>query len=307
MGYLLLAIIATGFMVMASRDKWLNGQKVDSEALASLIFRYGLTFFLLAIVAVVGTRGVVVVPPGHRGIIFNKISGIRQQALGEGFNLVIPLIEYVTLMDVRVQKEAYDASAASKDLQTIHTKVALNFHPGPESAPRIFQEVGLGYSERIIHPAVQEAVKATTARFTAEELIARREDVKKLIRELVEDQIKPFNVRVDELYITDFDFSRQFAEAIEFKQIAEQQALKAKRDLDRIRIEAEQKVATARAEAEALKMQKDAITAQLIQLRQVEMQKLAIEKWDGRMPSVMMGGTATPLLDLSTLTNSRPK
>ncbi|MBI4678925.1 MAG: prohibitin family protein [Elusimicrobia bacterium] len=270
-----------------------------------MIFKYGFTFLILAVLALIGTRGVVVVPPGHRGIIFNKISGIRQAALAEGFNVVIPVIEYVTLMDVRVQKDTYEASAASKDMQTVHTKVALNFHPAPESAPRIFQEVGLGYSERIIHPAVQEAVKATTARFTAEELITRREDVKKLIRELVEHQIKSFNIKVDELYITDFDFSKQFAEAIEMKQIAEQQALKAKRDLDRIRIEAEQKVASARAEAEALKMQKEAISAQLIQLRQVEMQKLAIEKWDGKMPEVMMsgqGGGATPLLNLNALT-----
>ncbi|MBI5884334.1 MAG: prohibitin family protein [Elusimicrobia bacterium] len=269
-----------------------------------MTFRYGFTFLILAVLAIIGTQGVVIVPPGHRGIIFNKISGVRQQALQEGFNVVLPVVEYVTLMDVRVQKDTYEASAASKDMQTVHTKVALNFHPMPESAPRVFQEVGLSFSERIIHPAVQEAVKATTARFTAEELITRREEVKKVIRELVEHQIKSYNIKVDELYITDFDFSKQFAEAIESKQIAEQQALKAKRDLDRIRIEAEQKVATARAEAESLKMQKEAITGQLIELRKVEVQRSAIEKWDGRMPSVMMSGQggATPLLNLNALT-----
>jgi regulator of protease activity HflC (stomatin/prohibitin superfamily) len=154
-------------------------------------------------------------------------------------------------------------------------------------------------------PAVQEAVKATTARFTAEELITHREEVKKIIQEIVDKYVAKVNIKVEELYITDFDFSRQFAEAIESKQIAEQTALKAKRDLDRIKIEAEQKIATARAEAESLRMQKEAITPQLIQLRQVDAQKLAIEKWDGHMPNVMMGGGATPLLNLNALAPGR--
>ncbi len=305
MGFLILVVMATALMVMMSKDKWMSGNKIDSEALSSLVVKYAIGFLVLAVVAMVFRGGLIVVPAGHRGIVFNKMSGIRQQALGEGFNLIIPVIEQVAYMDVRIQKDSYDSSAASKDMQVVHTKVALNYHPMPEAAPKIFQEVGVGYSERVIHPAVQEAVKATTARFTAEELITRREDVKKLIRELVEHQIKDRHIKVDELYITDFDFSRQFAEAIESKQIAEQQALKAKRDLDRIKIEAEQKVASAKAEAEGLRMQKEAITPQLIQLRQVETQKLAIDKWNGVMPSVMMTGPGggTPLLDLGALSN----
>mgnify|MGYP001580664625 CR=1 FL=1 len=302
MGYIIIAVIATAVMVLMSKETWMSGNKVDSDAVSNLIFKYGTLFVFLGILAAIGGQAVIVVPAGHRGIVFNKVSGIRQQPLGEGFNFVIPVIEQVSYMDIRVQKDTFDASAASKDLQVVHTKVALNYHPKADSVARIVQELGINYSERIIHPAVQEAVKATTARFTAEELITRREDVKKLIKEMVDLQTKNRGINVEELYITDFDFSRQFAEAIEMKQIAEQSALKAKRDLDRIKIEAEQKIATARAEAESLKMQREAITPGLIQLRQVETQKLAIEKWDGHMPSVMMGGGATPLLDLGALT-----
>jgi len=308
MSILSLAVLVIVALVLLNRSSWWDERHgVNQNALTGLVARYGFVVIVLAVLFGVGTRAVIIIPAGHRGVVFNTVSGIRAVPMGEGINFAIPVVEQVALMDIRVQKDTYDASAASKDMQIIHTKVAMNFHPTPESVPKIFQSVGMSYSERVIQPAVQEAVKATTARFTAEELITRREDVKHLIKELVEKQVTQFGLIIDELYITDFDFSRQFAEAIEMKQIAEQQALKAKRDLDRIKIEADQKIATSRAEAEALKMQRDAITPGLIQLRQVETQKLAIEKWDGKMPSVMMGqGGATPLLDLSGM-SARPR
>ncbi|MBI5201731.1 MAG: prohibitin family protein [Elusimicrobia bacterium] len=288
---------------MLRKDEWSGGKTIDADALRSIVLKFGVLFLVIGAIVGVAVRSVVIVPAGHRGVVFNTISGVRAVPLGEGINFVLPIVEQVTFMDIRVQKDTYDASAASKDMQVVHTKVALNFHPSPDSIPKIYQGVGIDFSERLIHPAVQEAVKATTARFTAEELIARREEVKTEIKTLVEKQVHPYGILVDEVYITDFDFSHAFAESIETKQIAEQQALKAKRDLDRIKIEADQKIASARAEAESLRMQKEAITPQLIELRKVEMQKLAIDKWDGKLPTIMMSGQggATPLLDLRNL------
>ncbi len=303
--FLFVAILITGLVVLSKRSEWWDGRAVNSQVLSGIIVKLGGTAVVLAVAAGIVAGSVVIVPPGHRGVIFNRVSGIKPVALNEGLNFVMPVLETAIVMDVRVQKDSYDATAASKDLQTVHTKVALNYRPVPEMTPKLYSEVGWDYSDRVIAPAVQEAVKATTARFTAEELITHREEVKKIIQEAVEKYVSKVNIRVEELYITDFDFSRQFAEAIESKQIAEQTALKAKRDLDRIKIEADQKIATARAEAESLRMQKEAITPQLIQLRQVDAQKLAIEKWDGRMPTVMMGGGSTPLLDLSSLTRGK--
>ena len=106
------------------------------------------------------------------------------------------------------------------------------------------------------------------------------------------------NVNLLETYITNFDFSPEFARAIESKQVAEQRALQARRDLDRIKIEAEQAIATSRAQAEALRMQRENVTLPLIELRKVEVQKLAIEKWNGVLPVTMMGGTM-PFIDMS--------
>jgi regulator of protease activity HflC (stomatin/prohibitin superfamily) len=157
----------------------------------------------------------------------------------------------------------------------------------------IYQEIGLFFKERIIDPAVQEAVKAVTAQFTAEELITRRSEVKEQIRESLAKRLLVFNIIVDDFNIVDFSFSREFNAAIEAKQTAEQQALKAKRDLDRIKIEAEQKVTQARAEAEAQRLQRETITPTILQLR-------AIEKWDGKFPQVI--GGAMPFIDLGSLT-----
>ncbi|MBI4370226.1 MAG: prohibitin family protein [Elusimicrobia bacterium] len=305
--YFIIAGLIVTVLLIVNRDSWFDPKHgVLFDRLSVLIFRYAGGLLLLALGATVADDSVVIVPAGHRAVVYDVLrKGVLPQPLGEGLNFIIPFAQSVTLMDVRVQKDSYDAAAQSKDLQTVHAKVALNFRPLSEETPKIYQSFGLGYSEKVISPAVQEALKQVTARFTAEELITRRDEVKRMIHEVVGHQVAFAHIKVEELYITDFEFSRQFAESIEAKQIAEQQALKAKRDLDRIRVEADQKIATARAEAESLRMQKEAITTNLIQLRQVEVQKLAIEKWDGHMPEIMMSDGATPLLDLNAFKSGR--
>ncbi|MBI4063769.1 MAG: prohibitin family protein [Elusimicrobia bacterium] len=301
--YFTLAIIIVTALLILKRNEWLDPKYgIIWDKFSVLLLRYGGILVILAVGATLADDSVVIVKAGQRAVVYDILrKGVRPEPLGEGFNMIIPFVQQVTHMDVRVQKDSYDATAQSKDLQTVHAKVALNYRPIPEDTPIIYQKFGLGYADKVINPAVQEALKQATARFTAEELITKRDDVKHMIRQVVEHQVAFASIKVEEIYITDFDFSRAFAESIEFKQIAEQQALKAKRDLDRIKVEAEQKIATARAEAESLKMQKEAISPMLIQLRQVEVQRTAIEKWNGQMPQVILGSGATPLLDLSTL------
>lgn len=253
-----------------------------------------------AVVLSLLSSSIVVVQGGYRGVIFDRVRGIRPVVLAEGLNLITPYIQTVVQMEVRVQKDETTAESASKDLQDVHTRVAVNFHPVPEMIPVIYQTVGLGYLGKVVHPAVQEAVKSATARFTAEELITRREEVKNQIQSHLATTLATSNLRLIQTYITDFKFSAGFTQAIESKQVAEQQALKAKRDLDRIRVEAEQKIASARAEAESLKMQREAITPNLIRLRSIDAQRLAIEKWNGVLP-VQMLGNAVPFLNVAPI------
>lgn len=249
----------------------------------------GAVFLLLLIVLFNSFQ---VVGAGERGVVFSKLSGIRDVTLGEGLHFKIPFIEEIVTIDVRVHKSQTAAPAASKDLQNVSSTIAVNFHIDPSSAQKVYQEIGLSYKERVIDPAVQEAVKAVTAHFTAEELITRRGEVKDAIKANLTERLVQFNILVDEFSIVDFSFSEEFNRAIEAKQTAEQSALKAKRDLDRIRIEAEQRVTQARAEADGQRLQRETLTPILLQLR-------AIEKWDGKLPQV--SGGATPFIDVNTL------
>lgn len=244
---------------------------------------------IVAIVVLFSLAPFAIVPAGSRGVIttFGKVDNV---VLDEGIHFRIPIAQTVHLVDVRIQKGEGKGDAASKDLQTIHTTVALNYHVNPKEAARVFQEIGQQVGDRIIVPAVQEAAKAATAQYTAEELISKRPEVKERIRSLLAERLAKFGIVVDDFSITNFDFSRSFNEAIEAKTTAEQLKLKAERDLARIKVEAEQKIASAKAEAEALALQKQQVTPELIRLREIENQRRAIEKWDGKLPNIT-GGT----------------
>lgn len=255
----------------------------------------GAALFIGALLVLVLLNPLVIVSAGERGVVL-RFGAVQPYLLDEGIHFRIPLVDTVVKITVRIQKEEMVATAASKDLQVVTTKIALNYHIDPHAAHRLFQEIGTEYRTRVIDPAIQEAVKAVTARYTAEELITQRAKVKDDIRHALKDRLPAYHLLVDELSITDFDFSKEFSTAIEAKQTAEQLALKAKRDLDRIKIEAEQKVAQAKAEAEALRVQKQEITADLIKLREIEMQREAIKKWDGRLPQIT--GSAIPFINL---------
>ncbi|MEW6719862.1 MAG: prohibitin family protein, partial [Thermodesulfobacteriota bacterium] len=173
--------------------------------------------------------------------------------------------------------------------------IAVNFNIIPDKAGWVFQNIGTAYRERVIDPVTQEVVKAVTAKFTAVELITNREKVRSEIKEVLKSRLLDYNIAVVDVSIVNFKFSAQFTQAIENKQTAEQMALKAQRDLDRIKIEAQQKIAAAQAEAEALRLQRQNITPDLVELRRIEAMQEAIRKWNGVMPNVT--GGALPFID----------
>jgi prohibitin 2 len=233
---------------------------------------------------------------GERGIVMN-FGAVQDKVLEEGLHFRIPIMQRVIPMDVKVQKVVTDAAAASSDLQEVSSSVALNYHIMPDAANIVYQSIGIYFKERIIDPAIQEVMKAVTAKYTAEQLITERPAVSEAIRVTLKERLMENNIAVDAFSIVSFSFSRAFTEAIEAKQTAEQLALKAKRDLDRIKIEAEQKVVAATAEAEALRLQKMNISRDLIELRKIEANLRAIDKWDGILPRVT-GSGAVPLIGL---------
>jgi len=241
----------------------------------------------------------VIIGPGQRGVVIN-FGAVSPTVWGEGLHFKIPIYQRVEKMDVRVQKEQTEAAAASKDLQDTHSTIAVNFNIIPDKAGWVFQNIGRGYNERVIDPVTQEVVKAVTARYTAVELITNREKIRTEIKDLLKSRLLDYHISVVDVSIVNFKFSAQFTQAIENKQTAEQMALKASRDLDRIKIEAQQKIAAAQAEAESLRLQRQNISADLVELRRIEAMQEAIRKWNGVLPQVT--GGAMPFIDAKSYT-----
>lgn len=257
----------------------------------------GVVLFFIILLLLTTLRPFVIIGAGERGVVLN-FGAVQDKVLGEGIHLRIPIMQKIVALDVRVHKSQTDAEAASKDLQDTHSTIAVNYHILPEKSNWVYQNIGKEYKERIIDPAVQEVVKAVTARYTAVELITQREKVRAEIKDLLKQRLMAYNIIVDDFSIVNFKFSQQFTQAIEAKQTAEQLALKAQRDLERIKIEAQQKITQAQAEAEALRIQKQNVTPELIQLRQIEVTARAIEKWNGILPQVTSG--AVPFIDVKS-------
>lgn len=222
-----------------------------------------------------------VVEAGSVGVITRF--GAVNRVVNPGLNFKVPFIEGVTLMETRTQKEQVDARAASKDLQEVQSTIALNFHLRAEKAVVVYQNIGSLYKERIIDPAIQEAFKATTAKFTATELITKREAVKQEALSHLKERLNVFNVIVDDFNIVNFDFSQDFNQSIEQKQVAQQ-------NFERARIEATTATTQAQGQADAQKILRDSgsLTAEYLQF-------LAVQKWDGKLPSATSG---TPFINI---------
>ena len=275
---------------LTSASDWIDEQRFPG---AAQLRKYGVIagiVFLLLLMFLIGSP-IGTVGAGERGIQL-RFDAVTGNVLGEGLYFRWPLIERVIKLDIKVQKEQVDATAASKDLQTVNSNVALNFHLNPETVATIYQEVGVDYKTRIIDPTLQEAVKAVSAKFTAEELITRRESVRDEVKLLLHAKLDPRGIVVDEFNIVNFGFSSAFNSAIEAKVTAEQSALAAKNKLEQIKFEADQRIAEALGKAEAIRVESNALRSnpQILELR-------ALEKWDGVLPQVT-GAGGTPFINI---------
>ena len=271
-------------------DEVLDLMKKKSVRIA-LIIGVSLLFFMIL-------KPWVQIGAGERGVVLN-FGAVKQDVLGEGLHFRVPIMQRVVPMDVKVQKATTDATASSSNLQEVSSTVAINFHIIPDKANIVYQTIGIEFKERIIDPAVQEVVKAVSARYSAEDLITKRSAVSDAMKSTLTERLLVHNIAVDALSIVGFSFSKIYMDAIESKQTAEQLAMKAQRDLERIKIEGEQKITSAKAEAEALRLQRENISPDLIELRKIEANLEAIKKWNGILPSVT--GESVPFISVGDI------
>jgi prohibitin 2 len=263
----------------------------------------GVVTFIIIIIVMM--ESVVVVQAGHRGVVL-YLGAVENRVLGEGVHFIIPFAEQVTQLEVRTLKFQADASAASNDLQEVASVIALNYHIDPSKANIIYQQLGADYTNRIIAPTIQESVKASVAKFNAEQLITNRETAKATIAQAISGTLSARNILVETVFITDFKFSESFASQIEQKVVAFQKYLTEQNNLRAVQVVANQTVVQAQAQARA-RMANATGEAQAInliteQLRQSPgyLQWKAINEWNGQMPYTLSGSGGFPLLQLPT-------
>jgi prohibitin 2 len=254
----------------------------------------GIVTFIIIILIM--SESVVIVQAGHRGVVL-YVGAVENKVLGEGMHFIIPFAEQVIQLEVRTLKFQADASAASNDLQEVATVIALNYHIDPSKANVVYQQLSADYADRIIAPTIQESVKASVAKFNAEQLITQRETVKGVIAQTIRNTLSARNIIAETIFITDFKFSEAFANQVESKVVAFQKYLTEQNNLRAVQVVANQtvvqaqaqakaRVANATGEAQAIKL----ITEQLRQSPEY-LQWKAINEWNGNLP-YSLGGSS---------------
>lgn len=252
---------------------------------------------LLIVFLAIMSKFFVIVNAGERGVMM-QFGKVQEQLLGEGLHVIIPIVHTVQKLSIRVQKQEISAEASSKDLQEVFTDVALNWHIIPEEANTIFQQIGdeKAAVDRIIAPAVEEVLKAVMAKYTAEEIITKRGEVKAGVDDFLTSRLAAYHIAVDDISLVHVHFSERFSDAVEAKQIAEQEAKKGEFLALKAVKEAEAKVNLAKGEAEVQRLLRDNLTAELLE-------RQAIEKWNGKLPLIVGDGSKN-ILDVRKLLNS---
>ena len=249
----------------------------------------------IIVIIVIMAESIVIVEAGHRGVVL-YLGAVENRVLGEGVHFIAPFLEQVVPMEVRTQKFQAEASAASNDLQEVQTVIAVNYRIDPQEANKIYQTLGVNYADRVISPTIQESVKASVAKFNAEELITKRETAKSVIANAISNTLSKNDIQTQNVFITDFKFSDAFATQIEQKVVAFQKYLTELNNLRSVSVVANQSVAQAEGQARATAAkatgESQAIKIITSQLRESPeyLQWQAISKWNGQMPYAIGSG-----------------
>lgn len=252
---------------------------------------------LLTIVAFIGINSFVIINPGEAGVL-STLGKARDGVLLEGVHFKPPLISNVDIYDLTVQKFEVPAQSSTKDLQQLTASFAINFRLDPVQVVAIRRTQGTlqNIVSKIIAPQTQESFKIAAARRTVEEAITKRDELKKDFDVALGERLEKYGIIVLDTSVVDLNFSLEFSKAVEEKQIAEQRAQRAVYIAREAEQEAEATINRAKGQAEAQRLLRETLTAELLQ-------KQAIEKWDGKFPQVLGGNGAVPFLNLDTNLN----
>ena len=263
-------------------EKIVNDEELSKEEM-KYTKRIVIAIFLLIIIIVCLFGSFRTIKSGQVGIRV-RFGKVVSSQMDEGVNFKIPFIEKIVKMNIQVQKTEIETESSSKDLQIVNMKLAVNYKVDGKKATNLYKNVGTKYEDIILQPAIQESIKAVTSKYTAEELITKRNEVSVESMKELDNKVKKYGIIIDNFNITNFNFSEEYNKAIEEKQVAEQKVLTAKQELEKAKVDAEKKVVQAESEKKANDLKQVSLTDNIIKEK-------FIEKWNGELPKATGGNS----------------
>lgn len=251
-----------------------NPVKVPKKLIISIV--------VIVAIAFVALNSFTIVEAGHTGVVVT-LGKVNEGVLQEGMHAKIPFAQEIVKIDNRIAKLEVDTEAFSKDLQTVTTKLAINYRVDTKKSDSIYKNIGANYEDVLVTPAVNEVLKAITAKYTAEESVTNRALISDGLVEGLNEKLNSIGLYITDVNIINFDFSEAFINAIEEKQVAQQQLLKAETEKQTAITNAEAEAETIRIKAEA---EAQANTTLSESLTEKILENNKIEKWDGKLPQV---------------------
>ena len=214
-----------------------------------------------------------------------RFGKIINSTLHEGINFKVPYIEKIQKVNVKVQKSEETVESSTKDMQIINTTVAVNYRIKVDKASNLYKTVGNKYEDTILQPAIKESIKAAIAKYNAEEITTKRNEVSSECLKAIQNKVEKYGIAIEDFNLTNFSFSEEYTKAIEDKQVAEQK-------LEKARLEAEQKVVEAEATRKANELLNQTITDKTLSEK-------FLEKWDGKLPETYVGNDILKMFNLN--------
>lgn len=252
-----------------------------------------ITLFIGLIIFFAGTT---IVPTGHIGVV-TLYSKVQDNYLDSGFHTIKPFVEDVHDVDIRTQKYSNTVEGSAKDLQIVNITMSINYQIKPEKVTDLYAKVGEHYDDIILNPALQSGLKASMAKYTAEEMITKRAEVASSITEELNTALNEY-FTISAINLENIAFTDEFNKAIEAKTTNQQKAEAEKAQLEIVKVQNEQKINTAEAEAQVRALQAQSVTEQSLEQQKLDIQRELVQKWDGHYPTTMLGSGENILFNL---------
>ncbi len=263
------------------------------------IVKYVIIGVIILFIIVTLFNSLKTIPTGYVGVK-TRFGQVQDTMINEGLNLKVPYIEKIVKIDCRTQKYEVTTEASSKDLQKVsNIKIVVNYNVNKSKANQLYKDVGINYQTVLIEPSILESIKQGMSQYTAEELITKRNEVASVILDLLKSKLEEKGISVTAINITDLSFSEEFDDAVEQKQIVEQETQKAQYELEKAKVENQKKIENAKADAEVMRQQNEQITENYLKLKEIENQKAMIEKWNGQTPTTILSDDANSLFNIN--------